>query len=658
MTHHVFPVANAERIASVTLSEIWAPPPPVDYLDWAEENIVFSERESQFPGPYNRDLFGYFDEILVALSPEDPCRIITLKKSAQIGGTVLANIFCLGTLDMDPCDFLYVHPTEGNAQRWSKTKLAPMLKNTTCLTGVFPQKARDGHDSVLYKERKDGRGAITIGGANSPSSLSMITVKAQVQDDLSKWETNNAGDPETQADSRSRGRSFAKILKISTPLVKPGCRITKSYEAGSMERLYLPCPGCGHMQVLEFENLQDSFDEKHPEQSHFTCEDPECGTVIEQHDIPVMMKGAEWRAEHPERKRYHRSFDIWSAYSVLQDFETIAREYFSSRGDPESEKTFLNDTVGRPFEVQSEAPPWEKLRDRASESDYHVRTIPAGYPVLTAGIDCQGDRVECQVVAWGPNNRRAIVDYRVLEGHISTDRCRSALDRFLKERFRNAYGREIEIDVAAIDGNAYTEEVWDWVKKHPAYKVMMVRGNPNEAAPRIKRVANEHNNKGKRKAYSKRFFNFNASLLKMALYLNLSVEDPLQRSFVGLPRGLDDEFFRQLTAEKRDYKIVKGFKKYFWQKDPNQANEGLDTHLQAEVAATKFGVRDMPQQTWEKYFTEREKTPVPVQTDLEDLFHGKSDEPPNEGDSAPVRDENKTPKPAKRSARGKWGSRT
>ncbi|PLU11611.1 hypothetical protein BMJ31_29865, partial [Sinorhizobium medicae] len=94
------------------------PPPAVDYLDWAKRNIVFSERITDHPGPYNEDLVPFFSEILRALSPEDPCNIVSLAKSAQIGGTICANIFTLGSLDMAPGDFLYVHPTEENAARW------------------------------------------------------------------------------------------------------------------------------------------------------------------------------------------------------------------------------------------------------------------------------------------------------------------------------------------------------------------------------------------------------------------------------------------------------------------------------------------------------------------------------------------------------------
>ncbi len=116
-------IANAERLAMEATARVLEPPPAVNYLAWAEANIVFTKRESPFPGPYNRAMFPYFDEILRALSPDDPCRIVTLVGSAQIGKTVVGNVFVGGSMAMDPCDLLLTHPTEQNATRWSKLKL-------------------------------------------------------------------------------------------------------------------------------------------------------------------------------------------------------------------------------------------------------------------------------------------------------------------------------------------------------------------------------------------------------------------------------------------------------------------------------------------------------------------------------------------------------
>lgn len=612
-------IANAERLVMEAMATAVEPPAQVDYVKWAEDNIVFTRRESQFPGPYNRKLFPYFDEILGALSPDDSCRVVTLAGSAQIGKTVVGNVFVGGSMAMDPCDFLFTHPTENNAVRWSKLKLLPMLRGTTSLNRIFPAGSRDGANSILMKEHVDGLGAILISGANSPASLSQVTMRRQVQDDLAKWEMNSAGDPEMQADNRSRADEFAKILKTGTPLVMPGCRVTKSFEAGSQEMPYVPCPHCGHMQVLEWDNMLAALDPDKPEDAHFTC--IECGASIEEHHRSQMLAGFEFRAHNPKAKRFHRSFWIWSAYSYLQSWARIAMEWLRVKGDSAAEQTFLNDTCGKAFQTKGEAPPWEKLRDRAAQSHYPRGVIATGGLVVAMGIDCQGDRVEWQVVAFGRDFRRFVVDYGVIPGHISDEVCRARLDALLIQTWPNEFGQRIGLDRVAIDGNAWTEDVWSWAKRHPRSRLIMVRGRGEDSAPRIARVKKERNDRtGKLLKWAGRFFNFGASVLKMALYRDLGKDDPLSKGFVSFPRGLDDEYFRQLTSEYRKAVKRHGFEVYRWEKDPAQANEALDTMNQAETAANNFGIRGMPDATWLQLEQAREIPLQPLQGDLEDLM--------------------------------------
>jgi phage terminase large subunit GpA-like protein len=620
----VVTLANPRRLAYEALAEIWKPPPPVDYESWAIDNISFTDRESQFPGPFNPDIFPYFSEIYRALGPDDPCRIVTVKASAQVGKTILATVFTLGSLDLDPCDFLFVHPTEENARRWSKLKLKAMLDASPRMRELFPEKSRDGGDSMLFKERADGRGSLLISGANSPASLSQVSMRRQVQDDLAKWETNAAGDPEDQANSRSRAFEFAKVLKISTPLVAPGCRITRNFEQGSQESFFVPCPHCGHEQTLDAENFIANIDEENPEKSCFSC--IECGGLIQEHHRREMLRRGRWIARNPKAIREHRSFYIWSAYSLLQSFERIAREWLAARGSPDKEKVVANDNFGQAYRVKGEAPPWEDLRNRGDAIGHRRGTIPADGLVLTLGVDVNGDWLNWQLLAWTRDGRRHVVDYGRIDGLITAPETHAKLDALLASKWRHESGRELGADLLGIDGNAWTEDVWDWAKRHPMSKVVMLRGVDGDNQPLIARVKKErHRKTGKLLKYSSRFYNFATSILKWSLYRNLPKSDPLERGFVGLPVGMGDDYYKELTAERRvEKKKVKdrtGFSVYEWIKDPGQRNEALDTMVQAEAAAIKFGVRDMPPATWDRYEAERAGPIVHGQLDLEDMLH-------------------------------------
>lgn len=623
-------LAKAAALMLSAAAAVIQPPEAVNYEQWAVQNVVY--RGGPLPGPYNPSTFPFFTEILNALGPDDPCRVITLKKSAQVGGTELANVFTLGTQSMDPCDFMYIHPTEENASRWLKLKLSPMLRSTSSVASLFPDKSRDGGDSISFKQRIDGRGSILISGANSPASLSMVSIGRQVQDDLAKWEVTTMGDPETMADSRSRAFTFAKIFKISTPLVNPGCKISRNFDQGSQEYYHVPCPHCEHLHVLEWANMLANLDEEHPELAHFTC--PECGGVIEEHHRPAMVRPeaaggkAKWIARNPQAARHHRSFWLWSAYGPLQRWEEIAREWLRAKGDPKQEQVFLNDSVGLAYDAKGEAPPWEEIRDRAGNSEIERGRVVQWAVVVTLGIDCQVDRVEWHAIAWGRDYRRHVIDHGIITGHIKEPETRAALDKLLGFAWRHDSGRMIGIDRAAIDGNAWTEDVWGWARKHPASKLIMVRGVGHETAPRLMKVRKERSRTGDLLKYAGRFYNMGTSPMKMALYRNLTKTDPLVYGHVSFPKGLEDEYFRQLTAESR--KAVKrrdGFTVWQWVKDPNQRNEMLDTMVQAEAAAEHLGVFVMGDKHWTAVENER-ATPLPeAQLDLEDFMRAAPSSP-------------------------------
>jgi phage terminase large subunit GpA-like protein len=600
-------IANAQRLGLETVAAALEPPPPVDLLAWAERNIVFDD--GPFPGRYSRQLFPFFDEVLKALGPDDPARFVTLCGSAQVGKTVLGLIFALGSMTVSRGSFLYVHPTSDNALRWSKMKLSVMMKSTAVVREQFPQRSRDSLASILYKERVDGLARLLITGANSPASLSQVTIDAQVQDDLSKYEPNNMGDPELMADSRSRAIADAKIFKISTPLVTPGCRITNNYMAGSQEQAFVPCPHCSTMQILEWENMLAALDPADPDSACFTC--VECGGVIEEYHRPQMLAGFEWRAANPAAAKEHRSFAIWSAYSYLQSWSQIAREWLRAKGDPAGEKVFHNDVLGKAYETRGDGRPWEELRDRALKSHYGRGEVPKGCLLLFLGIDVQLDRCEWVLIGCGQRYQRFIIDVGTVGKHVSEPDAQRHLDQLLDRTLVNSVGRPMSITLAAIDGGYSTDDVLQFARRHPTSRLIAVRGVHGDAAPRISRVQRERNEKlGTLVKYSRRFFNVGVNVFKLALYKDLAKDDSTLPGFISFPRDLPDRFYQELTSETRVAHKRMGQIVWKWEKPDRAKNECLDCTIYASAAAIKYGVNWISDVGWRNLEADLE-TPLP-----------------------------------------------
>lgn len=610
-------LANADRLAAQCMAEVVTPPPPVDLNNWAIEAVKFGS-ESPFPGPYNPDLFPEFKRILEVLGPEHPARIVVIMKSAQIGGTVLAQIFLGGSLDLDPTPFLYVHPTSDNAIRWVKTKWRAMVRQTSALTRLFPQStSRDGNNSMLFQERTDGRGSLLVSGANSEASLSMISMPKQVQDDLSKWEMNNAGDPEGQADSRSKAFEWAKILKISTPLIKGSCRISRNFVLSTQEHYHVPCPHCGHMHPLEWQNFLANIDEEDPDSAFFTC--PQCGGFIENWHLPEMKRQGKWVAENPGASAV--GFYLWAAYSNLASWKRIREDWLRAKGDPKAEQTFINDTVGLPYEAAGESPPWEEIKARAEANGHKRGVVPVGGLLVSIGIDVQGDRVEWHAKAFGKDIRCWTIDYGVIEGHIAEHETMTALDALMARTWPDTFGNRRVLNMAAIDGNAYTDDVFTWAKRHPVSRLIVVRGVSSDQAPLLARVKRERTASGDLKKRRGRFFNVGVSPMKMSKYKNVAKTDPLQRGFIGFPVGMEDDFYQQFCAERREGKRKRdGSVEYVWTKDPAQRNEVLDTDNYADAAAIRIGWRTISDPDWDRLAEQLEQAPQERQPDLEDLL--------------------------------------
>jgi phage terminase large subunit GpA-like protein len=602
-------LANPPALAARVYGRAMRPPPRVDYNDWAARHLVFGP-ETPFPGRYDPDRFPFFRRILEVCGPEDPATDVTLLKSAQLGGTLIAQIFVAASMDLDPGGVLYAHPTEPNATRWARTKWRPMLRATPRLGEVFEtRQSKEGGNSTLYQERRDGRGYLQITGANSAAALSMMTVKRVVKDDLSKWEDNDAGDPESQADSRTKAfdRVGAKRLGIGTGLLTSNCRTTRAFKAGTQEHFHVPCPHCGHFQPLEPENFIACLDPEKPEEACFSC--VHCGVLIEQrHRAAIVAKG-KWVAHNPAARSL--SFYIWAAYAPLESWETLARNYLGSLGDPKSEQVWWNDTAGRAYELPGEAPAWEQLKKRGDgtkEMPGRPRGIvPIGALLLTLTFDCQDEFVDGLLCGWGRNLTRFVVERLRVEGHISEPETRQQLNKLVEHAWPTQAGTRRQADIVGIDANAWTDDVLDWAKRWPKSRVVMTRGVGGDNTPTLAPVRKERRRDGRLVKYQGRFFNVGVNGLKGGLYKFLRVEEPAARGFVDFPAGLEDDYYEQLTAEKRTPRVDRrGFTIYEWIKPRAARNEQLDVMVYGEALAGKLGWRVMTAAHWDALEAERE----------------------------------------------------
>jgi phage terminase large subunit GpA-like protein len=680
-------LAPAGAVVAAALARAMQPPPRPDITRWCIENVEFDDR-SPFAGPFDPERFPFLTEIHDVLNPEHPAREVTLRGSAQWGKTVSViqpTVACWHeTMSLDS---LVVHPTMTAAKEWVMNKWLPMRRQAPGLRALFGDgRGGDNMDSLFNQETLSRNGSLKVASAGSPADLTGTTRRLVVLDDLSKFDMTDKGDPEQLAVSRASAFDEAKIVRVSTPMIKGTCRITKAFDRSDRRFYHVPCPHCGNMAPLTWENFRKNINPERLHAAHFTCD--ACGCAILHADKERIVRAGKWVATHPGGD--HPGFHLWRAYVPQRDWASIAVEYAQvmgwtgmsvgqakdqearGEGEAETEQTFWNDVLGLPFEMASKGPDWEALRNRAEggsedgERPLDKGIVPACGVILTAGVDCQADRLEVSIVAFGSNFRRWVVDHRVIPHHVGDSDGRAALDALLKASWRTELGQRLALDMLAIDEGAYTEDVRSWARRHLRSRVMRVKGSSAASGP-ILQPMKERRGTGAGTPASRGAWLVNVSQMKADFYQWLAKEDPLERGYVRFAKELGDEYYRQITAEVRVLKrAASGVMVSKWDLvEPSRRNECLDTMNYAEAAARKRGWTSLTDGQWAILADERGKAPPAAQADLFDATETLSARAAAQGpreiaaEAPPAPDVKPTPEPSRRESwlgprRGKW----
>ena len=134
---------------------------------------------------------------------------------------------------------------------------------------------------------------------------------------------------------------------------------------------------------------------------------------------------------------------------------------------------------------------------------------------------------------------------------------------------------------ACVDsGGHYTQQVYNYCRARAGRKIFAIKGVGGEGKPIVGRPSK--NNIGK-----VRLFAVGSDTAKELVYSRLRIEEP-GAGYCHFP-SRDDEYFKQLTAERLVIRYVRGHAKRVWTKIRNR-NEALDVRCYALAAYSILGV--------------------------------------------------------------------
>lgn len=589
------PLKTGDYIRDLFFSALRPQPHDLTVSAWADQNRILSNKSSAEPGRFRSSRTPYAVEPMACLSAGSNVRTVILMWGAQLAKTETGNNFIGYVIDYVPAPMLVVQPNIGTAKRFSKQRIEPMLRESPSLAiKVPPARKRDAGNTVLEKEFPSG--ILLIAGAESASGLRSMPIRFLFLDEIDAYpsDVEKEGDPVNLARARTRTFRNHKILMTSTPTFRGHSRIETEYDLSDQRRYHVPCPHCGHEQILRFEQLK--WEEGKPETAAYECES--CQVLIEERFKTQMLEAGRWIALYPDRES--RGYHLNALYSPIGFYAwaDIVRLFLESKDKPEMLRTFVNTVLAQTWEEKGESPDFEKLYRR--RETYKTGFCPKEVLLLTAGADVQKNRIEVKIEGWGRDFNRYAIDYITLQGDPNEQDVWHQLDKVLEREFEHEFGTTLKIHKLAIDtGGHHTQMVYKWVRMQDVYRVMGIKGQDNMPMILGRPTSVDMVLNGVKTYRALQIWNIGVSHIKSELFsflkkdLPLEKGDPLPYGWVHFPEW-DQDWFKGLCSEK----LIFENGKRRWLKT-YERNEPLDTTVYARAAAAAVGIDSWGDDEWD-----------------------------------------------------------
>jgi phage terminase large subunit GpA-like protein len=521
---------------------------------------------------------------------------VVIAASSQVGKTE-CELNMLGyMIDVDPGPCMWVTPTTDNAEDFSKRRIAPMIRDTTPLKRkVEPSKSRSAANSILKKKYPGGM--LTLTGSNSPANLASVPSRYVFGDEIDRWATDagGEGDPWSLLEARTATFYNKKMVMVSTPTVKGRSRIAKAFDQGTREYWSVQCPHCLEWIYIRFEDIR--FDHEKYQASpgediqyavsnvRFAC--PECGCFSSEADIRKAPH--QWIAKSPDAYQNGvRSFWINAFSSPWMSWKHIILRFLeaSGNGDPAKLQTVFNTLLGEL---------WEDRGDLQTEDDMLARReeygadLPDGTLCLTCGVDTQDNRLEYEVVGYGPFGESWGIERGMIMGNPGAsdipgmDSVWTRLDGIIDRQWYFKDGQSMKISLTFVDsGGHYTQDVYEQCAKRIGKRIFAIKGQGGEGVPYTRApskvdIVREGVSVGKAWLY-----NIGVDAGKERIMHSLSVQQP-GPGYSHFPMTYDSQYFNGLLSEK----LTRKGARWVWEVLPgHKRNESLDCRNYANAAVT------------------------------------------------------------------------
>lgn len=474
---------------------------------------------------------------------------------------------------------LVVQATLENAAAWSKERLAPMINESPRLSErVSDIKTRETSNTIRQKMYPGG--VISLVASNSPAGLRMRPIRVLLADDIDAYPASagTEGDPLRLAIARTKAFPNRKIFGASKPTIKGISRVHWYWERSTKGRYEVPCPSCGDFQALTWAQVRWKGDDL--ASVRYECR--ACGSRWGENERIAALAWGRWVHEEPAAR--YRGFHISALYSVWEGLAELVERYLEAKDSPELLKTWTNEDLGEPYELETEKIEPDLLY--MTRRERYAKEIPDGVLVITAGVDIQKDRIELELVGWGDTYESWSIAYHVIWGDTRYRQVWRELDELLRTEFTAPNGGPMGVTAVGVDTGAFTDEAYKFCKGKFGRRVYALKGTSGQG-PIVANISRRNRQKVL-------LHTIHVDPLKERLHdrLMIAAKGP---GYCHFPDEYEPEHFEQLTAEHPVIRTVAGQPVIRWERSQRR-NERLDCRIYAMAALAIYD----PDRRWAK----------------------------------------------------------
>lgn len=567
---------------------ILKPKPKLTGSEWADKYYYLSPESSSIPGkwktrPWQKEIL---DVMTDQITP-----IVVFKKPTRVGYTKMIGAVSCFYIHQRPSVQLHYQPNDNEAKGYAEDEFEPMIRDNKEIAKLIETpniRGRVKKEKTIKKLYPGGYAEIL--GAESSRNFNRRTARVVYGDEIDDWKAEaggKAGDTITTMLRRTSDFWDRKNILGGKPVGNKydpdkGLKLSSDismcdywYQKGTQEKRSLPCPSCNYYQFFEFHEMDWDKDKdkngnttKHyPKTAHFKCK--KCGKKIFDKHKRDMDKNGKWVATNKTDGVVQiRSFHIWAmlSYSPNVTWAHIAQEFLDTKNDRLKLKAFNNEVLALNWEDDYQK---VDIDEFYKKKENYLAEVPNGVLVLTVGVDNQDDRLELEIVGWGKYYESWSIDYIILQGDPKGQKVWEKLDRVLQKAYKHENGSEIKIMATCVDSGGHrTEHIHNYCKTRFDINIFSIKGDNAVETPILKTRASKVH-KG-----TVTQFNLGVHSAKDVIHGYLTT-NRVGAGYMHYPNKeiYNEEYFKQLTAEKRD-------KNGRWEKK-RARNEAIDTRVYA-----------------------------------------------------------------------------